>query len=301
VRVLQWNIQWCRGVDGVVDPKRIVDTARKIADFDLLCVQEVAINFPALAGSTGEDQAYALSALLQDYEPVFAAAVDVPGGQETRRRFGNMIFSRYPVQQIFRHTLPWPAHAGVPSMPRVALEVVVETPLGALRVISTHLEYYSDIQRAAQVERLRELHAEACGRARAKPSTGYDSGPFQEFARPAPAILCGDFNLPKGPADPAFARLQEPIAADVPDVPDVPNVPNVPDVPRYVDSWSRLRPGVPHPPTFCVHEHAHGGAPYCCDFVFVSEDLVPRLKRVEIDVETQASDHQPVLVELDID
>lgn len=282
--VLQWNIQWCRGVDGVVDPKRIVDTARKIADFDVLCLQEVAINFPALAGSTGEDQPFALAALLPQHEPVFAAGVDVPGGQQTRRRFGNMIFSRYPVQQVFRHALPWPAHPGVPSMPRVALEIVVESPLGALRVASTHLEYYSDIQRNAQVERLRELHAEACGRSRAKLSAREDDGPFRPFARPAASILCGDFNLPKGPRDAAFMRLQEPIA---------------PAVPGYVDSWSRLHPGVPHPPTFCVHEHEYGGAPYCCDFVFVSEDLLPRLKRVAIDVDTQASDHQPVLVELD--
>ena len=57
-----------------------------------------------------------------------------------------------------------------------------------------------------------------------------------------------------------------------------------------------FRSVTPHPPTFCVHEHAHGGAPYCCDFVFVSEDLAPRLKSVAIDVDTKASDHQPVIV-----
>lgn len=280
--LIQWNVQWCRGIDGKVDPQRIVDTARALGDFDVLCLQEVAINFPALEGSLGEDQPYALSALLPRHEPVFAAAVDAPGGHETRRRFGNMILSRYPVQQVFRHSLPWPAHAGLPGMPRVALEVVIDAPWGPLRVLCTHLEYYSATQRAAQVERLRELHEEACGHARAAASARYKDGPFQPFARPASAVVCGDFNFPGGPGDPLHARMRAPLA---------------PGVPAFVDPWQRLYPGAPHPPTFCVHDREHGEGAYCCDFAFVSEDLVPRLQRAAIDVGTQASDHQPVLVE----
>lgn len=282
MKLVQWNVQWCRGVDGRVDARRIVESARSFADFDVLCLQEVAINYPALAGSAGEDQVAALSALLPEYAPVFAVAVDVPGEHHVRRRFGNMILSRFPVRQVFRHSLPWPADDDTPSMPRVALEAVIEAPFGALRVTSTHLEYYSDLQRIAQVERLRELHAEACGHARAKPSARYDSGPFQSLVRPVPAILCGDFNLPKGPEDSMYARMQALIA---------------PDVPRYVDSWKHLHAKAPHPPTFCVHGREHGAAPYCCDFVFVSEDLAPRIAAVRVDGETQASDHQPVMVE----
>lgn len=282
MKLIQWNIQWCRGLDGRVDPRRIAEAARSFADFDVLCLQEVAANYPALAGSAGEDQVAALSALLPEYEPVFAAAVDAPGGHGSRRRFGNMIFSRYPVRQVFRHSLPWPAHADTPSMPRIALEAVIEAPFGAVRVTTTHLEYYSDIQRMAQVERLRELQAEACGQARARSSARYDSGPFQPLARPVPAILCGDFNLPKGPDDPMYARIQAPIA---------------PDVPRYLDSWKQLSPNVPHPPTFCLHDRQHGATPYCCDFVFVSDDLAARIVAARVDGDTQASDHQPVIVE----
>jgi endonuclease/exonuclease/phosphatase family metal-dependent hydrolase len=284
MKLIQWNIQWCRGLDGRVDPRRIVESARGFADFDVLCLQEVAINYPALAGSAGEDQVAALSTFLPDYEPVFAAAIDVPGEHGLRRRFGNMIFSRYPVQQVFRHSLPWPADDDTPSMPRVAIEAVLDTPLGPMRVATTHLEYYSEAQRDAQIGRLRGLHAEACSHARARPSAQYEDGPFQRFARPVASILCGDFNVPKGPDDPMYQRLQRPIA---------------PDVPRYLDSWKHLNPEAPHPPTFCVHEHAHGGTAYCCDFVFVSEDLAPRLKSIAIEADTKASDHQPVIVELE--
>ena len=55
-------------------------------------------------------------------------------------------------------------------MPRVAVEVVVEAPFGPLRVMTTHLEYYSKEHRAAQIARLRELHREAV-RARTSRST----------------------------------------------------------------------------------------------------------------------------------
>ena len=56
IEILTWNIQCGRGVDGRVDLARIVATARALADFDVLCVQEVADNFPALDGNDASDQ-----------------------------------------------------------------------------------------------------------------------------------------------------------------------------------------------------------------------------------------------------
>ena len=55
-------------------------------------------------------------------------------------------------------------------------------------------------------------------------------------------------------------------------------------------------PGKPHAPTFCLHDHTYEKEPYCCDFVFVSRALAPRIASVEADQQTQASDHQPVIV-----
>ena len=54
--------------------------------------------------------------------------------------------------------------------------------------------------------------------------------------------------------------------------------------------------GRPHPHTFRIYEHDEGELPYCCDYVFVTPDLVPRLREVRVDGATQASDHQPVSV-----
>jgi endonuclease/exonuclease/phosphatase family metal-dependent hydrolase len=37
---------------------------------------------------------------------------------------------------------------------------------------------------------------------------------------------------------------------------------------------------------------------YCCDFLFVTEDLAGRIRRVSVDAVTDASDHQPMVLEV---
>ena len=82
----------------------------------MLCLQEIADNYPhpRLAGSAGEDQFALLATLLPGYTAIPGVAVDHPGEGGRRRRFGNMILSRLPVQQVFRHLLPYPADHGFP-------------------------------------------------------------------------------------------------------------------------------------------------------------------------------------------
>ena len=53
MRLLSWNIQWGCGCDGRVSFPRIVDVIRRMGDFDVVCLQEVAVNHPGLAGSAG--------------------------------------------------------------------------------------------------------------------------------------------------------------------------------------------------------------------------------------------------------
>ena len=267
MRLLTWNVQWCRGVDGKVDPGRIAAGARGV-DADVICLQEVAIGFPDLPGSAGENQVQMLKKELPGYAAFFVGAVDLPGDGGARRRFGNLLLSRLPVGRVLRHALPWCGQADVPSMPRGALEAVIETRAGPLRVITTHLEYYSGGLRALQIGRLGEIYREAD-----HPLQGKADGPFAALPRPVSALVCGDFNLP--PQDPLHERMK---------------------AIGFVDAWEALHPGTPHPPTFHVHEKE---APYCCDYVFASEDLAPRLRAIRVDAATQASDHQPVIAELE--
>jgi endonuclease/exonuclease/phosphatase family metal-dependent hydrolase len=280
--LITWNIQSCRGCDGVVDPARIVRTCREMADADLLCFQEVARNFPDLAGSRGEDQFALLAARLPGYELVEGIAVDARASDGSRRQFGNALFSRLPVLQALRHLLPFPADPEVPGMQRVAVEAVVQAPWGPVRVTTTHLAYYSPLQRAAQVERLRGLQAEAAGHGQDLVHPRKEGGPFATLPRPASGMLTADFNF--RPEDPSHARLQAPIGAGIP---------------AYRDSWPIAHPGTPHAPTLGVHDKAQWpGDAFCCDFIFVTEDLAPRVEAVVVNAATDASDHQPVLLTL---
>jgi endonuclease/exonuclease/phosphatase family metal-dependent hydrolase len=282
MNLITWNIQWARGIDGEVDPARIARTAGKLADFDLLCLQEVAVNFPGLPGSRGENQVAELSRELPDYSAYYGAAIDVDDGKGGRSLFGNVIFSRLPVIQIYRHLLPRPVDGRAPSMQRIVVEAVVATPCGPVRVLTTHLEYYSAMQRMAQVDALRALHHEACGHAAASSVAADANGPFRVLPRPAAAILCGDFNCQ--PQDPAYRRIGEPFSDGM--------------CPSFVDAWTLTHPGEPHAPSAGLYENSWAAQPLCCDFIFVTADLAPRVRRLTVDARTQASDHQPVLIEL---
>ena len=282
MKLVTWNIQWCRGCDGRVDPARIVEHARALADFDVLCLQEVASNYPALPGSRGEDQFAQLAALLPGYTALPGIAVDVPGEAGTRRAFGNMILSRLPVQQVLRVALPWPSDPAVRSMPRLLLDATVRAPSGPLRVMTTHLEYYSPAQRAAQVEALRARHAEACAHARHDRVADTSHSPFHGQPHTPSAVLVGDFNF--RPEDALHARMLAPFDGT--------------DAPPFVDAWQVLHGERPHAHTNGVHDRVQWPEPYTCDFVFVSGDLRDRIKALRVDAQTQASDHQPVLIEL---
>lgn len=281
MKLLSWNIQWGRGLDGCVDLARILGTIRQLGDFDVVCLQEVAVNFPGLPGSRGEDQVAVLAEALPGYTALYGAATDVPDGRGGRSQFGNAIFSRLPVGQAWRHLLPWPAESDAPSMQRVLVEAVVTADVGELRVMTTHLEYYSQRQRRIQIDAIRGLHAEACAMSARNPLAEEAGGSFEVFPRPAEALLCGDMNFPA--SAPERARLLAPFAGGEP---------------AFRDAWEVLHPGEPHAPTVGIHPVDFVERPECFDFVFVTAGLAGRLGAHGIDAATAASDHQPVWVEL---
>jgi endonuclease/exonuclease/phosphatase family metal-dependent hydrolase len=279
LRIITWNIQWGLGIDGTVDLPRIVDEAYAVADFDVLCLQEVSDNFSDLEGNGGANQFAELARLLPAFTAVEGVALDVPDGAGGRRRFGNMILSRLPVAQVLRYTLPWEA-APTRNMPRLLLEAVVEVPSGPLRVMTTHLEYSADKLRRAQVESIREAHRTACERVAMPREDG--PGTYALFPTSASAVLTGDFNM--RPDDPVKQRISEPFDNEVPPL---------------LDAWQVAHGASPHPTSFRLFDQSDG-PPHCCDFMFVTEDLGSRISRVDYNQTTQASDHQPVLLELDL-
>lgn len=178
-------------------------------------------------------------------------------------------------------------------MPRMCSVVTVQTPFGqdtgqgsrALRIMTTHLEYYSPRQRMAQALALRELHRAACEQALNPPFTNEQSeGPFRAKPHTASALLCGDFNLSPD-RDPASEYMAIQAALG--------------ELPALQDLWPAVHGSRPHDPTFLLYDHRWGPEPIACDFVFASANLLPRARRIEVNSLSKASDHQPVLVELD--
>ena len=151
MKLVTWNTQWCKGLDGLVSPQRIVKEALKLADFDVLCLQEIAVNYPSLTGDSPLDQPQAIASLLPGFEVVFGAAIDErPNGRS--QQFGTLIASRLPILQVQKWMLPSPCETGASHawMPRVCTVCTVAAPWGPVRVMTTHLEYHSQPQRLVQ-------------------------------------------------------------------------------------------------------------------------------------------------------
>lgn len=283
--VLSWNIQSARSPAGGADLDGVLACLDRFAPgADVLCLQEVACGFPARDGSPGGDQFAGLARRLPGWHCASAYAVDTPAPDGGRRRMGSMVFSRHPILQVLRHSLPWPADPAVPSMPRIALEATLDTPSGLLRLLNVHLEYFSETQRLAQLEALRRLQAEAWAHAcnpRSDSGPGGDpDSPFAALPRPSAALLVGDFNMLPGSR--SHLALLEPLDGDTP---------------PWRDAWQLAFPGRAHAPTVGLHD-PHG-APFTFDYAFVSDDVAAHVRGMRTGTLAQGSDHQPLLLELD--
>lgn len=270
--ILTWNIQCGLGCDGRVDLARIARVAQAMGDSDVLCFQEVARNDPGY--DDGADQLARLQALFPGYQAFFGVALDRAGTGGERRQFGNLLLSRLPVLQVFHHLLPHPAEAGIKHMQRQAIEAVVATPAGPLRVVMTHLEYYSAAHRAAQIERLRALQAEVAENEARPPKPA--ASPYDPVPRPAALVLCGDLNFL--PHEDEYRALF---------------------APPLLDAWRSARGAEPHPPStglFDRRQWPMGG--HCRDYFAVTDDVAQRVAGVAIDTATDASDHQPLRLTL---
>ena len=280
MRIVSWNIHWGCGKDGRIRIHAIIDVLRKLNP-DVICLQEVAANHPELEGNASANQFRQLAGAFGGYHAVIEPTSEIYQNN-LPRQFGNLMLSKYRITQVHRHSLPWPPDPEHPAgMPRGLIEAVLDAPGGKLRVLTTHLEYYSPPQRMAQVRHIRYLHWEACERARIfRPDAALDA-PFQFGFRPGTAIYCGDFNC--APDSPDYRELTAPAEGGA--------------LP-LVDAWRAIHPASKHAPTAGLHGFGWPDKPDTYDYFFVTEDLVPRLAGVEVQSETAASDHQPIVLDL---
>lgn len=246
LHIVSWNIQGDRG-----DIGRVARTVRELGDLDVICLQQVT------ASAAQGDQFAALASELDAY-----AAFSAVASEDREGSVGNMMFTRWPMMRVLRHGLPWPADGADGTTSRAALDVTLDTPLGALRVTNCHLEYFSPRQRMAQVEALRDLHVQAHG-----------------HACTTPALIVGDFNCL--PASPDHARLLAPFDGATP---------------ALRDAWQLTHRDERHAPTVGLYDSAD--PPFTFDYMLACEALAPRVESLAVVGARGGSQHQPLVLRL---
>ena len=287
MKLLSYNIQYGKGRDGRFDLERIASEA---SGADIIALQEVE-RFWKHSG--GMDQVQVLAAAFPDHYWAYGAGVDVHNPAAagvasglSRRQFGNMLLSRWPLLYSRHHLLPKYASTGPLSIQRSALECVIETPLFTARFYSVHLSHLAAATRMPQVERLLALHRGAVREG--APVTG-DLGAAgrgeDAFCTDAPreAVFLGDFNFE--PDAPEYERMAGPFSEHYGGRMTNPD--------GLVDAWAALAPPDEHG---CTTDIA--GRPVRLDYCFVSTVLAPRLVAARVDDEARGSDHQPLWIEM---
>ena len=280
--VVSWNIQNGKGTDDLVSLPRIAGVIANMGDPDIICLQEVSRHLPLFGAARAVDQTAELTSLFPGYEVLFGIAIEADrNGKTPRWQYGNATLTRLPVLSVFTHPLPQPADGTVRHMPRQATETTIATAGGPLRVVNTHLEFHSKRQRLAQIARLRDLHRETAANTQA-PANHDADGSYQHLNRPQSCIICGDFNIDVGSQE--YDAMLSSVAGDT--------------APLH-DAWRGVHRDQPHKPTCGVHDHVQWPqGPHCRDFFFVTGDVSAAIESLTVDTETNASDHQPLMLSI---
>jgi endonuclease/exonuclease/phosphatase family metal-dependent hydrolase len=281
MQFVTYNIQYGKGRDGVTDLARI---AAEVAGADVIALQEVE-RYWLRSGDV--DQVAELAALLPDYHWCYGAGVDLAPragrGPGRRRQFGNMLLARRPIASVRNHLLPKYASTGPTSLQRSALEAVLATAGGPLRVYSVHLTHLSSATRLPQVQRLLQIHRDApmegAAIAAGAPGAGWEDDGLPP-AMPRDALLLGDFNMEA--ESPEYAALAGPVS-------DYGG--RIVNPEGFVDAWVEAG-----------HDPAAGetsdvrGRPARLDYCFVGTPLRATLDEVRVDTGATGSDHLPLWV-----
>jgi endonuclease/exonuclease/phosphatase family metal-dependent hydrolase len=284
MRMVCYNIQYGTGKDGRIDLGRI---AADIGEADIICLQEVE-RYCSVTGDT--DQAAAFAALFPDHYWIYGGGVDTnaatPDDRGRRRQFGNMILSRWPILSSRNHLLPKILYIDQLALQRSAVEGVIETPLGAIRVYSVHLGHVGAAERRAQIKALMEIvfaSPERGGVISGRKASAHWTADAPLPPMPAPAVLMGDFNL--APEDAEYELLVGGENGEYG---------RLTTTRLLIDAWAHL--GNPlHEGHTCFE---HFGRSQRIDYAFLTPDIAGRARAVTVDAGAEGSDHQPLALDL---
>ncbi len=299
MKLVSYNIQFGTGLDRRVDLKRIADTVK---DADIIALQEVE-RFWQRSGMA--DQPAILAQHLKNFHWVFFPAFDMDASEHgadgeiinRRRQFGPMVMSRWPILSSRLIVFPKLGTADTFNMDTGAIECVIDTPSGCLRVYSLHLSAISARERVMQIDHLLEFHrtAQMSGGA----WTGDDSsvsmtepGAWSLGKAPPPmptqAVVMGDFN--SEPESEEYIRMVGGID---------PYYGRVAHLDSFADSWLVAREHGDDRATWYSELKRPCDGGMTLDYCFVTPDLMKNIGRVWVDQTADGSDHLPYWIGLD--
>jgi endonuclease/exonuclease/phosphatase family metal-dependent hydrolase len=155
LRVASFNIHHGVGLDGLLDLARIAAVVEQTGA-EVVGLQEVDRHWSARSNFV--DQATWLAERL-DMHLAFGANLDLdpPASGAPRRKFGTAILSAHRIRTTTNTLLPRP----LGGEQRGLLEVQIKVRGIPVRVFNTHLQHDSQVERLAQVARIRQVLATA--------------------------------------------------------------------------------------------------------------------------------------------
>jgi endonuclease/exonuclease/phosphatase family metal-dependent hydrolase len=309
MRIVTYNIQYSLGTDGRYDLNRTLAAVRAA---DIICLQEVERNWRR---SAMMDQPDLIQGVMADRYSVFGPQFDVDASErcaETgrvtnrRRQVGQMTISRWPILTARTHILPKLDTGARFNLLTGALETVIATPDGPLRLFNLHLSDAAENERLAQIRRLMDLLQVTPQEGTVWNGSEINAAHWQTDVPPPPmpaeAILLGDFNAEPESMEYA-AVLRGTQLADMGEATPGGAIPGAATSGaahlHFVDSW--VAAGHDRDEGFTYRANPAQAAHWDqrLDYCFLPESLVTRLQRAWIDELAAASDHQPVWIELD--
>ncbi|TPI17790.1 endonuclease/exonuclease/phosphatase family protein [Mesorhizobium sp. B4-1-1] len=294
MKLISYNIQYGYGSDGRYDLSRC---ARLVNGADIIALQEVERHWQR---TNEDDQPEILSSLLPDYYWAYGPAFDMDASASRdgrvfnrRRQFGTMVLSKLPIVWSRLHTLPLRRTLRPLNTRNAALECMIRTPAGPVRVLSLHLAHVAAEERLEQIDYLNAEHRRAPSDG--GPWSGVDDEPQRNWTNgqtepenPFAAIWLGDFNMEPGSAE--YRRI----------VGSTPYHRRAAYIDGFVDAVAVAGESGPD---FHTHEKIIDGrlAKRRLDHCFVGGGLADRVRSVTADIGEVASDHFPLRVDIDLE
>lgn len=285
MKVISYNIQFGRGLDGVVD---LVRTCEAVRGADIICLQEVE-QFWQRSGNA--DQPAEIAGLLPTYHCVYGSSFDVDASLRSahgavinrRRRHGNLVLSRWPILSSRCFNLPKTDYAKRFNMQMGFVECVIATEPEPMRVYNYHAGYLDADERIEQVSYFASVFArspEEGGAWSGKLDIDRDDWSNRRAFPPMPrsAVVCGDFNAAPDTAE--YRLLLESTG--------------------LLDCWSLT--DVDHRCSSTLRKEISEDIRVAgkVDHILLTPNLAGGLREAGIDQVADGSDHRPVWIGLEL-